>query len=109
MAFTRWCNCRLSLSGFFLLAGLHETFKVALGCCFCFLKCVLLAPMDNGGRAYPLHNPVKDLGIVTAIQQDICYEVAEHQPGIFGFWSLLCCCNQLELPHTHDQSLALWG
>jgi hypothetical protein len=94
-------------SGFFLLAGMPEALKVALGCCFGFLKCVFLAPMNNGCRTYLLYDPVKDLGIVTNIQQDICHEISKHQPGIFGLRSLLCCYNQLELPHAHG--LALCG
>ena len=91
-----------SVSGFLLFTGAHETLKVALGCSCGFLKCVFLAPMDNGGRAYLLYDPVKDLGIVTGIQQDICDEVTTYQPGIFRFRGLFCCCKQLEFPHDHE-------
>ena len=56
----------------------------------CILKGVFLAPMDDGGRAYTLHDPVVNSAVSTRVQQDVCDVIADRQSRIWRFWGLFC-------------------
>ena len=72
----------------------------------CILKGVFLAPMDDGGRAYALHDPVVNGAVRTRVQQDVCDVIADRQSRIWGFWRLFCR-DQWTRPMLPNR--ALWG
>src|SRR6476646_7857669 len=75
--------------GFFLVC-IVELRQASRNRGVCIFKGVFLAPMDDGGRAYALHDPVVNGAVRTRVQQDVCNVIADRQSRIRGFWSLFC-------------------
>ena len=88
--------------GFFLVC-IVEVFQVSRNSGISVFKGVFLAPMDDGGRAYPLHDPVVNGAVRTRVQQDVSEVIADRQPRIWRFRSLFyrdqwipsCCLSGL--------------
>lgn len=56
----------------------------------CLFEGIFLPPLNDGGRADPLHNPMVNRAIWTRIKQDVCNVIANGESRIGRLGGLLC-------------------
>lgn len=87
-------GCRL---GFFPL-GMAQCFQVGAHGGVCVLKSVFLAPLDNGGRAHSLHDPMINCAAWASVQQYVGDVVANRESRVGRLRSLLNA-HQVQSPY----------
>ncbi len=99
----RHATCGLGL----FLAGMSQSFQIGRDGGIGVLKRVFLAPLNDGGRADPLHDPMINSAVWASVQQDVGDVVANRESRIGWLGSQLR--RDQEKPSFENPILTKWG